>query len=250
VENRLVVYAAKDGTTAEDGKGKHSPFTEALLAHIATPGLEISFVFRRVRDDVAAATNSAQLPHIYGTLGGKEFYLQLQMTAAEREWARLDKSSIADLETFVRRHGASSEADYARARIEQLKKRTVAVAAPPVLSPPMTAAEGKSGPFDGIWNVTGVGGAGCKTKNWTHRIRIEGSTLHASDGSKGTITPNGDFRYTYKNASNPSGLPRGTYTGKLKGGGGSGSYDYSGFCLGSIELAKAGESPALDVAKP
>jgi uncharacterized caspase-like protein len=46
-DNTLVVYAAKEGTLAEDGsRTRHSPFTSALLKHIATPGLEIGFVFR------------------------------------------------------------------------------------------------------------------------------------------------------------------------------------------------------------
>jgi caspase domain-containing protein len=76
-DNTLVVYAAKDGTTADDGTGRrHSPFTAALLKHIATPGLEVSFVFRRVRDDVVAATKTLQTPHTYGTLGGAELYLK------------------------------------------------------------------------------------------------------------------------------------------------------------------------------
>jgi len=47
------------------------------------------------------------------------------VSEAAREWARLDKASIADLETFVRRHGANPEADYARDRIEQLRKQEV-----------------------------------------------------------------------------------------------------------------------------
>ena len=51
--NVLVAYAAKHGTTADDGTGKHSPFTEALLAHIEEPGLEINFLFRKVRDGSA-----------------------------------------------------------------------------------------------------------------------------------------------------------------------------------------------------
>ena len=35
-----------------DGDGRNSPFTAALLRHIETPGLEINFLFRNVRDDV------------------------------------------------------------------------------------------------------------------------------------------------------------------------------------------------------
>jgi hypothetical protein len=75
----LVAYAAKAGTTAADDAGRgHSPFTQALLKHIATPGLEINFVFRRVRDDVMAATKRAQQPWTYGTLGGDPLYLHVK----------------------------------------------------------------------------------------------------------------------------------------------------------------------------
>jgi uncharacterized caspase-like protein len=50
-DNVLVAYAARDGTTANDGDGRNSPFTAALLRNIETPGLEISFLFRNVRDE-------------------------------------------------------------------------------------------------------------------------------------------------------------------------------------------------------
>ena len=74
--NVLVVYAAKHGTTAEDGVGRaHSPFTEALLRHISTQGLEIRFLFGSVKDDVMAATDRNQEPHIYSNLGGTKIYL-------------------------------------------------------------------------------------------------------------------------------------------------------------------------------
>jgi uncharacterized caspase-like protein len=74
--NTLVVYAAKDGTTAEDGIGRrHSPFTAALLKHITTPGLELRFLLGEVRDDVLAATAHIQEPHIYGTLGRTKIFL-------------------------------------------------------------------------------------------------------------------------------------------------------------------------------
>jgi uncharacterized caspase-like protein len=76
-ENTLVFYAAKDGTTADDGLGRsHSPFTEALLKHITTPGLEVRFLVGEVRDDVIAATGRLQQPHWYGTLGRTRIYLR------------------------------------------------------------------------------------------------------------------------------------------------------------------------------
>ena len=41
----IIAYAAREGTTADDGDGDHSPYTVALLSHIETPGLEVTFVF-------------------------------------------------------------------------------------------------------------------------------------------------------------------------------------------------------------
>ena len=73
--NTLVAFAAKEGTTADDGKGRHSPYTAALLKHIATPGLEINLLFRRVRTDVLAATGGSQQPAEYHSLGDKEIFL-------------------------------------------------------------------------------------------------------------------------------------------------------------------------------
>jgi uncharacterized caspase-like protein len=76
-ESTLVFYAAKDGTTAEDGLGrKHSPFTEALLKHIVTPGLEIRFLLGEVRDEVMSATGRQQQPHWYGSFGRSRIFLR------------------------------------------------------------------------------------------------------------------------------------------------------------------------------
>jgi hypothetical protein len=74
--NILVAYAAKDGTTSEDGAGDHSPFTSALLDNIETPGLEINFLFRHVRDEVVTATHGAQQPFVYGSLSREKIYLK------------------------------------------------------------------------------------------------------------------------------------------------------------------------------
>ncbi len=73
--NELIAYSAKEGTIAADGDGANSPYTAALIKHLAEPGLEINFLFRRVRDDVVAATGSTQEPFTYGTLGAEEVYL-------------------------------------------------------------------------------------------------------------------------------------------------------------------------------
>lgn len=81
VGNVLVAYAARDGTTALDGDGRNSPFTTALLHNIETPGVEVTFMFRNVRDDVMEATRNEQQPFVYGSLSRKAIYLAGQPPA-------------------------------------------------------------------------------------------------------------------------------------------------------------------------
>jgi uncharacterized caspase-like protein len=168
--NTLVAYAAKDGTTADDGAGRqHSPFTEALLKYVARPGLEIRQLFGYVRDEVAAATAHQQQPYLYGSLGGPGFFLQppvaapqsppsiespasqppvLQLSEVERAWANAQhSSSIAVLEAFRRQYGPSNALydQLAAVRIEELNKRKP-VAALPEAAPmaPQTPAKSQS----------------------------------------------------------------------------------------------------------
>jgi uncharacterized protein len=71
----LVAYAAKDGQVAFDGAGGHSPFAKALIDFLPKEDLEISLMFRQIRDAVLSATNNLQEPHTYGSLTGVPFYL-------------------------------------------------------------------------------------------------------------------------------------------------------------------------------
>ena len=73
----LVVFAAKDGQVANDGDpGANGPFATAFAKYIETPGLEINFLFRKVRDDVLNATGRKQEPFVYGSLPASEFYFR------------------------------------------------------------------------------------------------------------------------------------------------------------------------------
>lgn len=66
----LIAFAAKAGSTVADGDGANSPYTTALVKHIAEPGLDVRLAFGRVRDDVLRSTKSKQEPFVYGSLGG------------------------------------------------------------------------------------------------------------------------------------------------------------------------------------
>ena len=59
---QFVGFAAEPGKTAETGTGQISVYTEALLKELQTPGLDVSIMHRRVRNDVEAATNGRQSP--------------------------------------------------------------------------------------------------------------------------------------------------------------------------------------------
>src|SRR5882757_4634057 len=141
-ENVLIAYAARDGTTASDGAGRNSPFTAALLRHLETPGLEVEFLFRNVRDDVWAATNGGQQPFLYGSLSKDEIYLKpAQETsgnvavaatapnmpadpaeASDVAWSFLRNTSDADtLRRFVELFPTSNQVPAARQRVAALE---------------------------------------------------------------------------------------------------------------------------------
>ena len=81
-DETLVAYAAAAGTTADDGAGRNSPYTSALLAYLERR-LEIGLLFREVRARVLEATEGRQRPHEYASLLG-EHYLRAAVGADPR----------------------------------------------------------------------------------------------------------------------------------------------------------------------
>ncbi len=73
--NTLIAFASKAGSTASDGDNKNSPFTAALVKHIARPGLDLRKAFGFVRDEVMKKTGNKQEPYVYGSLGGDDVAL-------------------------------------------------------------------------------------------------------------------------------------------------------------------------------
>jgi uncharacterized caspase-like protein len=136
----LVAYAAKAGTVAADGSGRHSPYAEALLANLTTPGLDIRLVLGRVRDLVLAKTNGAQEPFVYGSLGGANVALVAPKAGAAaapsddpdakaaRDYELAEKIGTKEAwDAFLAAHSSGFHADLARAQRARL-----AVAAPSV----------------------------------------------------------------------------------------------------------------------
>ena len=77
----LIAFATDPGKTALDGKkGENSPFTTALLKHMETPGISISSVMDRVREEVWRSTGEKQRPWVNTSIIG-EFYLNPEAPA-------------------------------------------------------------------------------------------------------------------------------------------------------------------------
>jgi uncharacterized caspase-like protein len=167
VGNTLIAFATRPNAIALDGKGSNSPFTTALLKHLATPGLDLRLALGDVRDDVLASTGGKQEPYLTGSLGGGTFAIvggtpkppvappvaSQSGEAAAQAWAAAkDSTSIAVLEAFRRQYGAAN-AFYdrlAEARIEELKKQELAMLK--VDQKPQAAASAEK-PFAGSWQV-------------------------------------------------------------------------------------------------
>ena len=77
----LIALATGPGqTTLDSQEGTNSPFTRALMANIATPGVEIQQAMTKVRAQVNEETNGGQLPWEYVNLNAP-FYLNLVATS-------------------------------------------------------------------------------------------------------------------------------------------------------------------------
>jgi hypothetical protein len=147
--NVLIAFAAREGTTAADGQGRNSPFTASLLKHLETPGLEINFLFRNVRDDVLEATRRAQLPFVYGSLSRDAIYLKAALpviappvvqgpAADEVVWNLVkDSRDPAQFTRFVSEYPASAFRKEAETRIAALNAE----------------AGRKPGPDEVVWNL-------------------------------------------------------------------------------------------------
>jgi hypothetical protein len=181
----LIAYAAKAGSTADDGTGEHSPFTTALLRNLTTTSLDIRLAFGRVRDEVMKITNDRQEPFVYGSLGGATVSLVPDaVSATDSAASAADPNAEArhDYEffervgtqaawdAFLKLHGTGPYADLARAQLAKIAdgaaaqrvpqpapatQTPVVAAATPALRPQPAAPTTPAGPAPGevVWMV-------------------------------------------------------------------------------------------------
>jgi tetratricopeptide (TPR) repeat protein len=70
-DGTLIAFADQANHATADGKTRNSPFTQALLKQLPTPGVELRTVMTRVRSDVVTATKGAQRPELFDSLAGE-----------------------------------------------------------------------------------------------------------------------------------------------------------------------------------
>lgn len=63
-DGALFAFAAAPNETAADGAGDNSPFTEALVRHFGTAGVEVRTALTLVQQDVYDRSRGAQLPYV------------------------------------------------------------------------------------------------------------------------------------------------------------------------------------------
>jgi uncharacterized caspase-like protein len=117
-QGMVIAYATAVDDVAEDGDGRNSPFTSALLRRLREPGLEIATMFRRVASDVNAQTGGRQRPELTINLLDDYFLNQSDRIA----WERTNQDDAEALRNFISRYPSSPHAVFARNRLDLMER--------------------------------------------------------------------------------------------------------------------------------
>jgi Caspase domain/PDZ domain len=133
----FIAYATDAGAVADDGNGKHSPFTQALLRNIQKP-ISIDDMFSLVTKEVRLVTKNAQRPYKYAsleniicvapncsnstaTIKGDVFQQAAQSEADELQIALQTRNPEA-LETYLQKYPDSSRRSEILSAIDNLNR--------------------------------------------------------------------------------------------------------------------------------
>ena len=234
----LIAYAAKEGTVALDGTGRNSPYSEALLAHLEKPGLEVMFMLRKVRDVVLAATGGQQEPFWYGSLSSRGVYLAkasapvaassvepapaivpdaarviAEQLAVERVyWESVkDSEDPADIRAYLDQFQGGMFAALARNRLKRLEDATEP-SPPPAPEVPATPEQEPSSIAHRIPDASGLPGAPTGPSSGTY-ARADGAS-YTGEYLYGVL--HGRGTYTWADGASYKG---GFRNGKMDGSG-------------------------------
>ena len=148
-EGTLISFATQPGNVAQDGAAGNSPYTKALAQTLRRPGLDIFQTFNEVGLAVMQATGDSQQPWVSSSPIRGNFYFAGHATgpapsaaiapspgADEVFWQAIkDDNSQTLFDEFLKKYPSSTRAIDARARLEELRKKQVAMVAPPIPAP-------------------------------------------------------------------------------------------------------------------
>lgn len=86
-----IAFSCGSGKTADDGDGPHSPYTEALLNHIADPDTIFDVVLQRVSKEVMTKTNGNQKPNYHS-----DFCTQLCLNGTAKNTEYIDHGDFVN----------------------------------------------------------------------------------------------------------------------------------------------------------
>ena len=225
----IISFSTQAGQTADDGKGRNSPYTAAFLKHIEERQ-EIGDLFREISSDVYEVSGKVQLPELSLSIVGK-FYLNGPVSVtinppaasapdpcagAESHWKAADSIGTGGAyEDHLARFPNCAFANLAKTRIEQLKTKT-ALASP-------SDATGKTRDFDGKWDVVVRCGNFGNALGFARALvgTITDGVLHANDPNpeRPKIQLDGEINKSGRAMSTATGLTGpSVYSGGLKPG--------------------------------
>ncbi len=158
----LVAFSAAPGQTASDGAGRNSPFTTALLKHIADPNTEVSVMLKEVAGEVRDATQNSQRPQAVSDMARTFFFAKADIAApAPPPTAGSDKSvevaffqsaiaanDCGSIQSYLSRFPNGTFADLAKLSEQRLCAAPPAAPAKPVatVTPPAPVVAALSPP--------------------------------------------------------------------------------------------------------
>ena len=133
----ILAYATAPGSIAADGTCRNGLYTSKLLKHIATPGLEIGRVFRKVRIDVVSSSQKKQVPWESSSLIGEFYFNPKRGIAVVKSTKKVDTGLKAEQERLEKERKALARieaeieerkrVEVDRKRIEAKKKKLLAM---------------------------------------------------------------------------------------------------------------------------
>lgn len=147
----LISFATRPGSVAADGDGKNGLYTEHLLNHMATTGLPIEQMLKRVGADVKLASKGRQEPWSEGLLEGEFYFRPAAPVAAPSAmdpavlelalWDSVKNSRNAEeLGAYLEQYPKGQFAAVARSRLKSLGAAPVPAPGPVAAKPQLALA--------------------------------------------------------------------------------------------------------------